>query len=610
MPPSNRGDEGYEGELDSGRSSPSLAEQSRPELGLAEAADAALLAVQAADILAAHIAGDGGKKRRRPRLQWLLSKPARWRRRLVQQPWLLPVAAMHLAAIRVQRCWRTSWLRTFKPSAAAAGSAAPLPSVGVSLPNRTEQRGREGLHAQVSQAARSLQQRHQEHLSLRRRQQDPGKVYPTFEEFCVAVIQGRWRSTLKLRQVRRIRFYQSLKICNVAAFEIQTHWRSYMAWLRAGQEQELQDQRSEQDGLIRHAKMLAQTARKLQRAWRGICDYRVYESLRDTIGTFRRSGDPYLLLKSVLPRESMLVDPAMQVHVRFRLGGSRFPPTIYYKIYTHGAVVDVGSFAPRNYALEREIGCKLQPGDAGWYERVEYNGWRPLAVRLAKGKERVMDEVEKASARKPIKNFHYSRLRRRQDQERTRRTRAIEWMRKLHGLEEGNAASTTEADRPYSESNLDVSTPRAGFAAGAPGGLGGVARRAGASSRSPGAGATVGGLAAPRPPLGAPAANRPVRQGTRPRSASSGVSEGTTEAAQTPYGPSPRLTIGAVQEADEASLSDEDEPLSDDMLLDWTRKLDFDSYMEGWQTAATTDGSEGRLPISTMHSRFGMGLVY
>ena len=38
---------------------------------------------------------------------------------------------------------------------------------------------------------------------------------------------------------------------------------------------------------------------------------------------FRRSGDPYLLLRAVLPRESVLLDPAMQVHVRFRLGGPR-----------------------------------------------------------------------------------------------------------------------------------------------------------------------------------------------------------------------------------------------------------------------------------------------
>lgn len=47
--------------------------------------------------------------------------------------------------------------------------------------------------------------------------------------------------------------------------------------------------------------------------------------------------------------------------------------------------MDLGSFAPREYHLERmsqEQGLTL-PGDLGWYRRVENNGWRPLAVRFA-----------------------------------------------------------------------------------------------------------------------------------------------------------------------------------------------------------------------------------
>jgi hypothetical protein len=77
---------------------------------------------------------------------------------------------------------------------------------------------------------------------------------------------------------------------------------------------------------------------------------RIFYALRDIIAKFQGTGDPHLLLRSILPREAMLFEPAMQVHARFRLGGSRFPPSIYYKIFTHGAVCDLGSFAPRNYA--------------------------------------------------------------------------------------------------------------------------------------------------------------------------------------------------------------------------------------------------------------------
>jgi len=45
------------------------------------------------------------------------------------------------------------------------------------------------------------------------------------------------------------------------------------------------------------------------------------------------------------------LDVASNVHIRFRLGGENFPPTIYYKIYCHGSVCDINSFAPRDYAL-------------------------------------------------------------------------------------------------------------------------------------------------------------------------------------------------------------------------------------------------------------------
>ncbi len=35
------------------------------------------------------------------------------------------------------------------------------------------------------------------------------------------------------------------------------------------------------------------------------------------------------------PREAALVDAAAGIHVRFRLGGSTFPPLVFYKIFTH-----------------------------------------------------------------------------------------------------------------------------------------------------------------------------------------------------------------------------------------------------------------------------------
>jgi hypothetical protein len=68
-------------------------------------------------------------------------------------------------------------------------------------------------------------------------------------------------------------------------------------------------------------------------------------------------GTPYDLLKSINPSEASLLDAASRCHVRFRLGGSKFPPLIYYKIFSHGGVVDINAFAPRDYmALKKEVG--------------------------------------------------------------------------------------------------------------------------------------------------------------------------------------------------------------------------------------------------------------
>ena len=68
-------------------------------------------------------------------------------------------------------------------------------------------------------------------------------------------------------------------------------------------------------------------------------------------------GSPYDLLKSINPGEAFLIDAASRCHVRFRLGGTKFPPLIYYKIFSHGGVVDINAFAPRDYmAVKKEVG--------------------------------------------------------------------------------------------------------------------------------------------------------------------------------------------------------------------------------------------------------------
>lgn len=50
-------------------------------------------------------------------------------------------------------------------------------------------------------------------------------------------------------------------------------------------------------------------------------------------------------------------------HVRFRLGGFSFPPSIYFKIYTHRPLCDINSFAPRDYSKERKSDGGLVPSN-------------------------------------------------------------------------------------------------------------------------------------------------------------------------------------------------------------------------------------------------------
>lgn len=98
-------------------------------------------------------------------------------------------------------------------------------------------------------------------------------------------------------------------------------------------------------------------------------------------------------MKSINPAEAALLDGASNCHIWFRLGGTKFPPLIYYKIFTHGSLVDLNAFAPRDYqAMKRQKGKEVInihfdkkfdiKNNDGWYERRENNGWRPISDKI------------------------------------------------------------------------------------------------------------------------------------------------------------------------------------------------------------------------------------
>ena len=125
-----------------------------------------------------------------------------------------------------------------------------------------------------------------------------------------------------------------------------------------------------------------------------------------------RRGSPAQLLKSINPQEAGLLDAAARCHIRFRLGGDKFPPLIYYKIFTHGGLVDINAFAPRDYMkIKRDqkkatvnITFDKPKNDnfKGWYNRIENNGWRPISDKILTP----YDQVEIETSNKP-KKFHF-----------------------------------------------------------------------------------------------------------------------------------------------------------------------------------------------------------
>lgn len=184
--------------------------------------------------------------------------------------------------------------------------------------------------------------------------------------------------------------------------------------------------------------------RLITRAWQRFSDVRIYRYYRDLI-KFRERGDPGLMLKCINPAEASLVDAAAGVHVRFRLGGDQFPPAIFYKIFIHNPLVDICAFAPRDYTMHKQKGAKEMnnkgPSNgknphSGWYERIENNGWRPVADRTLA----MFDQITQDTSCRVIP-FHHDKNKRRRNKQQWAKMRKREWLQKMYA--EGKAAEVS-----------------------------------------------------------------------------------------------------------------------------------------------------------------------
>ena len=171
--------------------------------------------------------------------------------------------------------------------------------------------------------------------------------------------------------------------------------------------------------------------------WRSFTNVKIFKYYKDLIN-FKNKGNPAQLLKSVNPGEAALLDTASNCHIRFRLGGEKFPPLIYYKIFTHGSLCDIGSFAPRDYQrMKREKGRDVidvrhdkkfdLTGNTGWYDRFENNGWRPISDKILNPSSK----VEVITSQK-VKKFHYDVKMRVKAVYQNKRKRKLKWLKKLY----------------------------------------------------------------------------------------------------------------------------------------------------------------------------------
>uniref|UniRef100_A0A8C6QCM3 RIKEN cDNA 4930550C14 gene n=2 Tax=Nannospalax galili TaxID=1026970 RepID=A0A8C6QCM3_NANGA len=183
-------------------------------------------------------------------------------------------------------------------------------------------------------------------------------------------------------------------------------------------------------------------ARIIQRAWKNFLNVAVFQHFKSLID-LRRQGEPRQILRLINPKEAELLDAAAGIQVRFRLGGVKFPPEIYYKIFTHRHIEDLCANSPRDYTKlpskhtsHNKDDLPQEEDRSGWYRRVENNGWRPVSHRfwIPAGNE-VLESTKESE-------FHFSKLKRKQDLEKKRKIKKIEWMRQMYYMGSLEAKST------------------------------------------------------------------------------------------------------------------------------------------------------------------------
>lgn len=273
-----------------------------------------------------------------------------------------------------------------------------------------------------------------------------------YSVWCVVRLQAWYRMT----KPRRHFIYKRQIINQIAAMIIQAQWKEKLTRMR-------------NDVIRREAAKIARipphrASVRIQLAWRSFCNRRIYSYYRDLVVN-KLQGAPQDLLRTIVPHESELLDRAAGALVRFRLGGSIFPPKVYFKVFTHRGVCDVNAFAPRVYAKEKMVeafqaniksefipkdrqkyntnirvggsyfGTKVNSSTSTdeWYRREENNDWRPIASQSF---EDILTPpwLRESLSKKEPAPFHFSRLKRKIDVQKAKKKRRRMWLMKAYRL--------------------------------------------------------------------------------------------------------------------------------------------------------------------------------
>ncbi|CAN0239235.1 unnamed protein product, partial [Ectocarpus sp. 6 AP-2014] len=463
-------------------------------------------------------------QRGRPWRSVFARKPRSSRRAIVAAPWTSPVAAHHLAAVQIQRHVRgfivnRSVARHGTTNRAGGRDSGAKTEADTATRRRGSGRGRSRAGGsstrQLDKYLRHVAEDEAAHGS------DGGgdirEAGGGYSEWCGRRIQAWWRMVDARFRCRYLKF----PLYGLAALQIQYAWRNYqqntiydmstreivsaecLSSLERGssllrEDGECSANRQQSEGMLT-ASLESCAAKTIQTCWRSRVSKSIYRYYRNVID-FRLGGDPRLLLRAINPGEAALFDRAAGVHVRFRLGGYTFPPSIYYKVYTHQPVADIGAFAPRAYSEDAKdtpadrwnhppmTGYPENPkagqirvgasyfgtavkragpqGTKNWYRRQENNGWRPITIKALSSAED--DPVTIDTARKNASRsgsggesgdglrpggggggggFHYSKLVREECRAARMKRRKRRWLMSMYsaGLAETATAAVAAA---------------------------------------------------------------------------------------------------------------------------------------------------------------------